>query len=310
MTRCRFNALVLIAVVLFVAPNAALSADGERGMADDYDRLLDASRVDFDTPDAERIRRIRDAYESAFSELYKKLSVAEGAIADSDLKVLFDATYQVIFYTGRSIYLDKLIAISEELEARGIQSDYHVNHLHRSAIVSNELEIAAALQRQHPDLDLEVVPPTIPSEGSRQVWRLEENRDGGHYLASAETPISEDLTLVMLASPQCGFSRRAAESLTENGALLERIDAGLLVLKPPHIRLGLEGVRYWNDAYPQLELSLAHSKDDWPLFDYWSIPTFYLLNGERVVETIRGWPSDKRLTELEAALEYHGFIGQ
>lgn len=252
------------------------------------------------TDDArERARRMTEAFDRDLAVAYTPERLA--AASDEELEELFQTANRVVFYAHGPAHAALLQRTAQALDARSTLTDAHRRDLHRAWVVTRQFDAANALARNHPGLQLQVLPPVppadVPGAGRVVVWRPADDAE-----ALSAQVVEQDVPsrVVVLSHPRCGFSQRAVAAIEADPVLSARLGDALW-LAPPNGSLDLRDIQEWNRAHPGARLSYAVAMGDWPQFDSWATPVFYFMREGRVVATVTGWPREGRARELHEA---------
>jgi hypothetical protein len=295
--------LVAAVMVACAISGSVSAADGSS--ADSVEqRHAQLKRVDESSagaPQGERLAAITAEYEQSFRNLMSGDSLR--SVGDTDLAPLYQAAYMAAFYSHASAHLEDMHAVLAEKERRGIATDEERSQILRALVGYRRLEEARAYALAHPAVEAEAL-PTVRTAGAAtsdhpRVFRVSED---GFELIEERVDLSDRATLVVIAHPLCGFSRRAMEAIASDPALAASLPEQVVWLAPVDFRLNVQMLQRWNTANPWTPLRIAYSRDDWPALDSWSTPTFHLFENGVLVGQLSGWPQQGNRDALMALL--------
>lgn len=112
--------------------------------------------------------------------------------------------------------------------------------------------------------------------------------------------------MLVIAHPQCHFSRYAVEMLTTDPEISKVLDAHIKWLAPQQREKNMRLFEQWNLLHPSAPISQAYKISEFPLVDIWETPTFYFFDNGALKARIIGWPKLGRMEELNEALKSVG----
>lgn len=267
--------------------SAAAAAQGFASQEDRFNAVYAMTQETFGQPERVRIVRIEGQYREEFGEGISSLDPTR--LTDSDLTFLFRAAELVEFYSRDPAYLDDLRSALLELERRKIATDVQRTSFFRALIGLRQFDAARDYLTSNPGLQVEAVPDIqSPGEdsGSPVVYVVGK---AGRSLQTRYVDIDKGTRLVVVAHPSCAFSRRAMEDL-EGDKELRPVLRHVLWLAPVDQHLHLDEVSDWNLNHPLTPVVIARRLSDWPVFNDWATPHFYLLRNGKLVGEFAGWP--------------------
>lgn len=256
---------------------------------------------EFKLPEKERAAEISRLYRQLFSEVANPLALRR--TSDKDLTFVYRAAEIATFYTNDSATLKDMRIIMGELERRKLATNDQRASLYRAMIGLRRFDAAREYLAANPDLDVEQVPEigSLDSESSKPVIYLV--AQNGRFLQPRYFDIDHGTKLVVVSHPLCAFSRRAMETIAADTALGPIMARHATWLAPADQRLHLEAVSAWNRDHPSTPIVIARHRTDWPMFDAWATPQFYLLRNGKLLAKFSGWPKEgnrEKLIELLA----------
>jgi hypothetical protein len=114
--------------------------------------------------------------------------------------------------------------------------------------------------------------------------------------------------IIVIAHSKCHFSAAAMKAIESDELLAEVFTHHARWLVPQEASAELESVPH--GAKPGFQYTLAYNRSEFPMIDSWATPTFYFLDGPRVVEKVVGWPREGRKKELIDAARAIGLLTQ
>jgi hypothetical protein len=79
-------------------------------------------------------------------------------------------------------------------------------------------------------------------------------------------------------------------------------------LAPVDQRLYLAVVSAWNLEHAATPVALTRHRSDWPMFDSWATPQFYLLRDGKLLAKFSGWPEAGNRDKLLELLSKGGLL--
>lgn len=223
------------------------------------------------------------------------------ALPDDRLSGLASDAAAANFYYGGT-RVDAHAAVFAELARRETASALEVEDMHRSLISGRRWQDAVVLAARHPEVPLEALPTHIvagdPGAPGPHYWRFDPGED---RLTREPLAFAEGVTLVVVSSPGCHFSRDAIAAIEKDPALDQALPKRRVFVSLGAARLELDHLGRWNAAHPRFQHVLADRPQAWPFVRRWSTPQFlFLVDGELVAEVV-GWPEDGHAEALLAA---------
>jgi hypothetical protein len=273
-------------------------------------RFAELSRIERmvrQLPERQRIAIIGTGYERMVAPIraHEELD----GIDDNGLEALYRAAQLAAFYTRDRAHVRDMASFLNMLQERGLASKADYVNMYETFIGSRMLTEARALARQHPISELEVLPelheaPDIVPRRSTE-WVVNPNkRELLHRNADLRSPAQ----VVIVAHPLCHFSRAAVHDIQADPVLGKMFQAHAKWLMPQGNRIDFDVVQQWNRQHPGQEVTLTFQREEWPMIDSWSTPTFYFLKNGAMVAKVEGWPKAGRRSELLAALRQIGLM--
>lgn len=254
--------------------------------------------------------------ETTFSEYYAEVRKIDGAVASvasdevtrlydafyplaSRKMVLVGASYEALhflmratasrhFYTHDEGSVSTMRTALGVLESSGKSTRADRDVYFRSLILDRSFEEAGAVQSSWQDGF-----PALPSidrdhqpvPGAKVVWRVE---SASNTLVRQSLSLSKGRHLIVLSHPACKFSQAVMHAFASDPDL-QALPTHWII--PPNRELDFDLVGNWNAKHPATPLLLMDKVSQWK-FEYWSTPTFYLLQDGEVVRYREGWAID------------------
>lgn len=300
MTCCFRSALVWLALVQ-AGCQARSESSSIESRFDAFSRRVTAA---VHLADDARATAVRSAYDD---EQLSASSHVLDQLRDRDLDLVFRAAQAAALYTLDPRHIRDMQSALHGLEARGLASRRHYMHAQKTFIKARQIGEALELWRRRPE-DVEAVPalreaagiePGQPTEWVVAPDRPELLRRGVDLRAAQ---------VVVVSHPRCHFSRDAMRDIADDPVLAQAFDAHARWLAPPDGSFSLDAIQAWNRENPGQTVALAFRREEWPIIDSWSTPTFYFLDDGVVVAKVEGWPRGGRRDQLLTALRRVGLM--
>jgi hypothetical protein len=257
------------------------------------------------SPSKEKAEIIGSAYDDLFASVRPDKGL--GKISDHDLDVLYNAAHVAAFYTIAERYIQDMTAVLNELEKRGLAARNHYLHMYEAFIKARMLAQARELAKRHPLPDLEVLPELGDAPDLVAGWPTELVVDPvAPRLLRRSVDLHEPAQVVVVSHPLCHFSQAAMQEIQADPVLRKIFDAHAKWLAPQDPRFDVDVLRRWNREHPGQEINLTFRREEWPMLDVWSTPTFYFFKNGAVTAKVEGWPKGGHRSELLAALRQVG----
>lgn len=248
--------------------------------------------------------RRSEAVISRYRELAAGISACSHPIGDADVADdLFRATAFAEFYSLAEADVATLGCLYRELLTNGRATDWHTRTYAGALVTVARFDDANRLLKQLEDGRVALLPhiSTAASLEPGRPWRYLSLDDSHTAATQAWTPVAGHLQVIAVVHPACAFSTRALADIESNEDL-RWLRERLLLLVPPDPSLPTKGILDWNDAHPGLAMQRMYTWDDWRPITRLDTPTFYLMQGDRVVQTFEGWPNVAGVARMRAAL--------
>jgi hypothetical protein len=299
------HSAVLGALIAIAA--LACGARPDRSLEQRFAELGSAERMAHGLPERQRITAIAAGYDRMVAPL--RAGAGLGGITDDGLAALVGAARLAAFYTHEPAHARDLASFVGALSARGLASATDYQQLYETLVGARLLGEAGALAAQHPLPGLEPLPalreaPDL-APGQPTEWVVDPDR---RELVRRTADLRAAVQILVISHPMCHFSQAAMRDIEADPALRAVFAAHAHWIAPQDNRLRVDVFGRWNRQHPGQETALAYRRDEWPMLDTWSTPTFYVLAHGAVVAKVEGWPKGGRRAELASALRRAGLV--
>jgi len=254
----------------------------------EYDKL---ERVILDSSD-DAVRR-----GERFEAFYRQTFLANMPNAEidnlqkSEIVFHFDAVKKAAFYSLSPDISMVMRRIFDRLVLLEMAKSIDFEAMYRNYLATRDFDSARLFLKKYPALDLPMLPEISLLVSSEKVERFEWQVSAvGRTLAQREVFIPMGPFVLILASPQCGFSRTALHDIFSDKHLKGLISQRTRLMVPPDYNFDFSGVQAWNDLNPSMKMSIIDKRSDWPEIREWETPTFYFYRDRRLVSMVIGWP--------------------
>ena len=241
---------------------------------------------------------------SNYRRLTTGISVCSHPIGDAArTDDLFRATAFTEFYSLAEADVDTLGCLYRELLTDGRATDWHTRTYAGALVTVARFDDANRLLAHLESGQAAFLPhitatPSLTPDGP---WRYLSLEDGRSAATRTWTPVAGHLQVIAIVHPACAFSTRALTDIGSNEDL-RWLRERLLLLVPPDPSLPGKGILDWNNAHPDLPMQRMYTWGDWQPLTRLDTPTFYLMQGDRVIQTFEGWPNVEGMARMRAAL--------
>lgn len=213
--------------------------------------------------------------------------------------LLFNAAYDVAFYTHDRRYVGDMEADLARLQALQADEPRHYQDLHKALVRTRDFAAAKSMLASQPAVGGNAVPEiegTLVEGSGPSALVLSED---GASMSQQPIVLNGALDIVVIGHPSCHFSNDAVAAIEANPRLRGVFTRHARWVMPQDGNMQPRRVADWNAAHPAARASYIYRQADWQAIDYWGTPTFYFFrNGKRVGKLV-GWPPNG---EGEAAL--------
>ncbi len=249
-------------------------------------------------------KRRSEVIVSNYRRLAPDISACSHPIGDAILTDdLFRATAFAEFYSLAEVDVDTLGCLYRELLKDGRATDWHARTYAGALVTVARFDDANRILEQVKDGQTALLPRVTSAPGLAAVgpWRYLSLEDSHTAVLRNWAPMAGHFQVIAVVHPACAFSIRA---LAEIGSRedLRWLRERLLLLVPPDPSLPSEGILDWNNAHPDLPMQRMYTWGDWRPLPSLDTPTFYLMEGDRVMQTFEGWPNVEEMARMRAAV--------
>lgn len=227
-------------------------------------------------------------------------------LVDSDLKSLREINSALNFYAAEHASVEDTRTIFEELEMRRMDSAAARQELIDNYVAAREFERADEFWKLSPHLALRKPPMFRDASGTSTPRTLLRVSGGGTVLTRHDYSLDGESRIVVLSSPNCGFSQMAAKSISDDADISQIMKRESVWIVSQQEAATLPAIEAWNVKYPALHMELAYKNSEWPEAARWQSPSFLIYKNGKLASVIVGWPGDEQKTRLRAALGQSG----
>jgi len=293
--------LFALLLLLSLGPIATFSSRSAAAIAERLDALLALEQALSDASPQERRLRIEREFDENFSTEYAPEALAKRN--DEDLADLFRGAWIHAFHAADPSALAPLRAAYTEIDRRGTPSRHELLSMQRALLWHRRFDEAARLTA---DRSSELVSPQARPLADATTKPTQWVATGENALEQRLLAVDKGTRIVVVAQPNCGFSRRAMDAIARDSRVATLFAERATILIPPKTDIDLTAVRRWNAAHPELPMAFANAEREWPQFSSWETPVFYFLRDGKVTDTLVGWPDDARTDALLALARKRG----
>lgn len=248
--------------------------------------------------------RIGTAFDTLLPETGDRAALQR--LDDHDLRLAYRAAATANFYIASPQRVATMQTIFGVLETRGLGSQQDPLQLQRILVSARMFDEARRFADAHPDARLPSLPAFTQSRnfsaGQPTVWRMAQ--DGNTWVRSAI-----DLNPVqIIVTAGCHFAEDAARAIPQDPVLGPVFQRHARWLSPAPGRENIDEVRDWNRQHPNARMDMVHDRAEWPMFERWIMPTFYIFKDGKIVDSVSGWPPQPTREHLIAALARAGLL--
>lgn len=194
-------------------------------------------------------------------------------------------------------------AFSERFD-RGDLDEREIEFMYGLYLWNRDFDGARAFRERFGYQDASALPDIIRLDVSGHaesvpVWRVDTGR--GALVLDAYTPEKE--LILMTMDVRCSASRQALDEIVGDEELRQKFEQYGMLLHGPSTVLDFDRIARWNEKFPNLEIVLVDSVEDWPENRGWSTPRFHFFREGELVSYVRGWKQGKLDSIRQAAEE-------
>lgn len=285
--KSEFLRLFLTALLLVLAASVTAALDDDRRLT-----LLTERFEGADSP-IPTLAEQAEAYGRRFRELWSDNEYAPEELVEASNEVVslrLRAALSTAFANNEPWVRQRLEQIVAEAHERELAQSSEVRRLFDAHLAAGDLTAAKRVRQRYPELELPTVPERIEplpadTEADVLVWRIKQDPERlvGEWVSL------NDPRLLIVSAPGCGFSRQAAETLSENETLAPLMDEYTLWVAGPSTSNTFHRLSWWNERFPAAEKVLADDVSAWPVADFFHFPQFVFVENGQVTVEHSGW---------------------
>lgn len=269
-----------------------------------FDQFHGATDLRPDETTLQAAARLGAAFDTLFPEVADRAALQR--LDDHDLRLAYRAAVTANLPVALPQRIATMQAVFDELQARDMASQQNHLQLHRVLVSARMFDEARRFADAHQDAHLPSLPALndagdLPT-GHPTVWRMDEG--GKSWSRSA---IDLDPVQIIVTSG-CHFAEDAARAISSDPLLGPVFQHHARWLSLPPGSESFDDVRNWNLQYPNASMDMVHDRAEWPMFERWIMPTFYIFKNGKIVDSVSGWPPQPTREHLIAALARAGLL--
>lgn len=272
------------------AANAADPSKSPSSVETYFNSMHTAEKLNFSAASSVRASVVAEQYDRLIRHV-DELGLT--GLPKEDLSLLLRAARLALVYRPNDAVERNVAAVIGELTRRNeaVTGDHEI--WYDAAIATRNFDCASSIKRLHPDIKRPAPPSVVDAihiaANGIPAYTL---TDDGHALSREMLPIANGRWLIIVSSPACGFSNRAASDLLHAIELQRRLAVNgvqVVWLQPVERRIDVDQARQWSIEHNGARLYWPVSQSDWPQIENWDTPTFYLIDRGNVIATTTGW---------------------
>ncbi|WP_159016678.1 hypothetical protein [Cognatiluteimonas profundi] len=299
MNLCSTRTALVVGLMLSFA-NAYGSTQGISSVESKFNHFFALTEQSIEMPQPQRLAKIKASYYSNFDQAATPSKLAH--LNDDDVALLYRAAEVAEFYLEEPAYLNDMEDTLQELESRKAATEDQRAAFFRALIGLRRFQTAAEYFGAHPSIRVEAVPKVAPLEKDLKQPIVYAVTKDAHSLRPEYVDVARGIHLIVVSHPLCAFSRRAM-SVMASDAELRPVLQYTTWLAPVDQRLNLDVVSAWNAQHSDTPVVIARRRSDWPMFDEWGTPHFYLFRDGRMIGDFAGWPLEGNRGNREKLVE-------
>ena len=248
--------------------------------------------------------------EGAYVDLFGVARAKRGAgLRDRELGVWFEAASMVAAMTDKVRFAREAEEVLGELARRKVATAENYEEMYGVDVEVRRFDEARALAARHPSAKMEAL-PVIRAAANLASGAPTELVVDAHEAAVTRQAVelSTPAQIVVIGHPDCHFTSNAATAIEADPVLRDVFRGHAKWIAPPMMKFLLADVQRWNRERPELPMSMAFRRDEWPSLDRWAMPTFYFLQHGQVIGEVHGWPKAGHRDELVANAKAIGLL--
>jgi hypothetical protein len=210
-------------------------------------------------------------------------------LSDDTLMLRLRAAETALFSGQEPWMLERARTALEVALARDLATSAHIRRLFDAYQAAWDFGAARMLSESHPDAGLPELPEIVP---------LPEDQGDPHWIVwhvhddpprlKGEAINLDDIRLLVVTSPGCGFSHQAAHALGQDEIIGPLMRAHALWITARTKSHSFHRLLEWNQRYPGLETVVVDDQEQWPVSSFHVYPRFFFMTGDQVEES-QGW---------------------
>jgi hypothetical protein len=210
-------------------------------------------------------------------------------LSDDTLVLRLRAAETALFSGQEPWMLERFDSALEVALARDLATPAQLRWLYDAYQAAWDYDAARLFREKHPDAGLPELPEIVPlpeheDERSRVVWHVHDDPPR----LKAEAINLDDIRMLVVTSPGCGFSHQAAQALGHDEVLGPLVRAHALWITGRTNSRAFHRLIEWNQRYPGFETVVVDDQEQWPVSSFYRYPRFFFVTGEQVEES-SGW---------------------
>ena len=286
--------------LLFVCLMAASPAGftSEAWVSSGLDAIKQAENTPREAEDAFRAEQVAAAY--ARSRFGALTAADRKRLNDADARWVYQGTNIASFYTVDPVITQDQIAALADLERRGTVSDADTKDTYRALVATRDFAAADRFKKTRKISNLPGL-PTFHSElgpGFKEGPTELVVEKAGSVLTRRPAAIRPGIDIFVVAHPLCHFTQAAIRDLEADPALRQLFARHSKWIAPQARETDFTVFDEWNKAHPDMVMTVAYKRQEWPALNDWATPVFYFMRDGKVVAKVAGWPKEGRKQEL------------
>lgn len=302
MATCFFRCALLVALI-FVPSFSHASTDELTPWEKAYLGLEKTTRASSGSED--QVRLVSEGYDKSFGNI-RAMDLSK--VSSRDLHVFFKASARVVFYEPGDGHLSDMRDVFEALQKRKAASRSEVAAFYSSLFLGRKFDEMSAFYQSHPSYDL---PVPVSFEGRQRPERhaVLDVAVTGSKVSSRTVDLSSGEHIVVIAHPQCHFTRNAVASIEADPSLAGIISMQASWVAPADRNVDVSPFQEWNKVHRDAPISIAYTRTGWPEVRVWQTPTFLFFKDGKVVGEVVGWPKEGNAESLRIEISKLGLPG-
>lgn len=278
---------MMLAVILFNAHAHAHPCPGNGKSLLDISIATQNAGIKAETGYLEKRRRFSEVYDQA---VICKLLQGMDDKQPKQLVNLFDALAIISAYTNNPTHVHSFRQAFETLSTRGLATPKHAANLFDALISVHDFDGARRLIACTPGIPRSLPVLDLSETRSPSIWDF--SYDGKITRATKKFIDLSGVDIVVVAHPNCHFSRNAIDYIESSPALKKAFTKRTILVAPPLRDFDLRPFQRWNLEHKDFKIHPMFEFEEWHMVDEWATPIFYFMKNGRLEKKIVGWPKD------------------